>query len=317
MSKKKYERRYGKRTPNRRKKTPYEKRRTHEEVQEIKKNLINFASTKWGKAWINSLLERGRPFRMQRGIRYAEDEERIGNLTIHKGNIFATVQGTAPLPYRVKINFEIIPKSGWDKILKDLKSKLMNFIQLLDGELPDDIVKIFRKHEFPLFPHLITQENAECTCPDTAVPCKHIAAVILYISRVLDYDPFILLKLRGKEKDELLSELRLKEGSESSQANINGEKKDLDLEEALFKYNIPVIHNKELSAREENEKKEEFVGFNIKKPTKINETLENLGNPPKVENPRAFRKVIETIYNIVRKETYKRALKIESHKKNT
>ena len=37
-------------------KSEYEKERTREEVEQIKKNLINFAKTSWGKQWIQSNL---------------------------------------------------------------------------------------------------------------------------------------------------------------------------------------------------------------------------------------------------------------------
>jgi uncharacterized Zn finger protein len=317
MGERKYKRRVGRKKPEKRNKTPYEQRKTHEEVKKIKKNLVNFASTKWGKYWITSLLEKGRPFRMQRGIRYAEDDERIGNLTIHKGNIFATVQGTAPLPYRVKINFEMIPDSGWKQVINDLKAKLLYIIELLDGELPEDIVKIFRSHDFPLFPNVISKENAECTCPDKAVPCKHIAAVILYISRVLDYNPFILLELRGKTKEELMIDLRLEHKPQYPQERLKDIEIEMDVNKNITKFNVPTISVKELHSGEKNEKESELIGFNFKKPTKINETLENIGIPPNIEHPRAFSKVIHTIYDIIRKETYKDALKIESNKNDT
>jgi uncharacterized Zn finger protein len=254
---------------------------------------------------------------MQRGIRYAEDDERIGNLTIHKGNIFATVQGTAPLPYRVKINFEMIPDSGWKEVIQDLKAKLLYIIELLDGKLPKDIVKIFRTHDFPLFPSMISKKNAECTCPDKAVPCKHIAAVILYISRVLDYNPFILLELRGKSKEELMRDLRLDHKHQELPESDMDIEKERNIEKNFTKFNVPTISIKEVHSREESEKISELIGFNFRKPTKINETLENIGIPPNIEHPRAFSKVLHTIYDIVRKEIYKDALKIESNKNDT
>ena len=48
------------------KKTEYEKQRTHDEVEQIKKDLMGFAQTSWGTRWIQSNLKIGRPFRMQR-----------------------------------------------------------------------------------------------------------------------------------------------------------------------------------------------------------------------------------------------------------
>ena len=124
-------------------KTEYEREHTREEVEQIKKNLINFAKTSWGKQWIQSNLKIGRPFRMQRGIEYVKDKRRIDNLSIIPGQIFATVQGTAPTPYRVKIKFETILEEDWKIILEKLTNRIINLIELLEGSLPEEIITIF------------------------------------------------------------------------------------------------------------------------------------------------------------------------------
>ena len=190
-------------------KTEYEKQRTHEEVEQIKRDLIHFAQTSWGTEWIRSNLKIGRPFSMQRGIEYVKDERRIDNLSINPGQIFATVQGTAPTPYRVKINFEIIPNEGWKAILTNLKNKPINLIELLEGKLPEDLLEIFKNTKYSLFPDASKGLDATCSCPDKAIPCKHIAAIILYLARIIDYNPFILLELLGKTKNEILNDFSL------------------------------------------------------------------------------------------------------------
>nr|WP_244222920.1 SWIM zinc finger family protein [Cupriavidus lacunae] len=37
----------------------------------------------------------------------------------------------------------------------------------------------------------------QCSCPDWAVPCKHLAAVIYLLSREIDGNPFLVFSLRG------------------------------------------------------------------------------------------------------------------------
>ncbi|TFG24714.1 MAG: hypothetical protein EU532_12315 [Promethearchaeota archaeon] len=290
----------------------YDKKRTHEEVKQIKENLVNFAATSWGKEWILSILNIGRPFRMQRGIEYAKDDKRIENLRINKGQIFSTVQGTAPTPYRVKINFEIIPEEIWKVILEELASKSSNLIQLLEGSLPEDIVKIFEKNNFPLFPDAIKGLDAECSCPDKEIPCKHIASVILYISKVLDYDPFILLKIKGKSKKEILSELRLipqnGEKSISKEIKLKSEKN----EKMQFSFNVPKMEIQEIVSNDSHSKiSASFneIGFKFRKPGKYIETLENLGIPPNIPNPQAFSIVLKGIYQTITSEFYKKSLK--------
>ena len=304
MDRKKYfmdNRRLKKKDPPQRK-TDYEKQRTREEVEEIKKNLINYAKTPWGKEWIISNLEIGRPFRMQRGIEYAKDEERIENLSISAGQIFATVQGTAPTPYRVKINFELIPDDGWEKIVKNLSARLPYLIELLEGSLPQNIINIFENNGYSLFPDVSKGLDSTCSCPDKAVPCKHIAAVILYLTRVLDYNPFLLLELRGKSKEEILGDLSLSQPIEYK----NEFDKASVINNIEFKFNVPKISIQEL-AEHYSDTDENSIGFNIKKPGKIIETLENLGIPQTIEN-KAFEIVFRSIYQKITAKSYEMSL---------
>jgi len=289
-------------------KSEYEKERTREEVEQIKKNLVNFAKTSWGKQWIQSNLQIGRPFRMQRGIEYVKDERRIENLSISTGQIFATVQGTAPTPYRVKINFEPILEEGWKIILKELAIKTINLIELLEGFLPEDIVTIFDENGYSLFPNASKGLNATCSCPDTAIPCKHIAAVILYLARVLDYNPFLLLELRGKSKSEILNELSLGQGAKSE----NESEKISTTNNIEFKFNVPKISIVELSSEQKKtstDVDEYNIGFTFRKPGKLIETLENLGVPQNIEN-KAFEIVLRAIYRKITSKIHDLSLEL-------
>jgi len=283
-------------------KTDYEKQKTREEVEQIKKDLINYAQTPWGKEWIISNLKIGRPFRMQRGIEYANDEDRIDNITINSGQIFATVQGTAPTPYRVKINFEPIPDEGWKKIVKDLSARLYFLIELLEGTLPQNIIAIFEKNEYPLFPDADKGLDSSCSCPDKAIPCKHIAAIILYLTRVIDYNPFLLLELRGKSKEKILEDLSIFHPIDNENNSENSTKtKDIE-----FKFNVPKMSMQEL-AKHYIETNQDPMRFNIKKPGKIIETLENLGIPQTIEN-KAFEIVFKSIYKEITAKSYEISL---------
>jgi uncharacterized Zn finger protein len=243
---------------------------------------------------------------MQRGIEYAKDHQRIDNLSLNPGQIFATVQGTAPTPYRVKINFDVIPKEDWQKILKDLTKYPLNLIELLEGHLPQDIIHIFEESGYSLFPEAEKSINATCSCPDKEIPCKHIAAVILYIARVLDYNPLLLLELRGKSKIRLLKDLNLISGSEDATESEIPEKND-NIE---FKFNIPQIEIQDLQKIHESFKEgvEDYtLHFTIRKPGKIIETVENLGVPPNIET-KAFEIVLKAIYQKLSSTSYKMSL---------
>ena len=282
------------------KKTEYERQSTREEVEQIKKDLINFATTSWGKQWIQSNLQIGRPFRMQRGIEYVKDKRRIDNLSITPGQIFATVQGTAPTPYRVKIIFETIQEKDWKIILEKLTNRTINLIELLEGSLPEEIITIFNESNYSLFPDASKGLNATCSCPDKAIPCKHIASVILYLARVIDFNPFLLLELRGKPKSKILTDLSLGQPSKTKQKI----EKVATNQKIEFNFNVPKISIQELSNMQKKLGEDDFnIDFRLRKPGKIIETLENLGVPQNIEN-KAFEIVLRAIYQKITSEIY-------------
>ncbi len=290
-------------------KTEKEKQETRDEVEHIKNNLINFASTSWGKQWIDSNLKIGRPFRMQRGIEYVKDERRIDNISIMDGKIFATVQGTAPTPYRVKILFEKIPEDVWQGIIKDLTNKSLYLIELLNGIMPEDIENIFEKHGYTLFPDAAKGLNATCSCPDSAIPCKHIASVILYLARVLDFNPFLLLELHGKTKEKILSELNILKEDDDFQT-LSTEESEILENEVEFDFKKPRLLIQDLDWNRSDQDDEFKMGFKYKKPGKIIDMLENLGLPPTIEN-KAFEIVLKSIYHSIQLKTYEISLGME------
>ncbi|MBD3194881.1 MAG: hypothetical protein GF317_07495 [Candidatus Lokiarchaeota archaeon] len=288
---------------------PIDKKGKHEEVLEIKRNLVNYAQTSWGKQWIHAILKIGRPYRMRRGINYAKDEERLSNLQVNKGEIFSMVQGTAPTPYRVRIKFKQISEEDWKTISNQISQNLLNLIDLLEGKLSDKILGIFEAQGYSLFPDISEGLDASCSCPDKAIPCKHIAATILYISRVVDYEPLILLKLRGKTKKEILAALNI--GGTltfSDEADLKEERNMKEIEEK-YSFEVPKISIKDLNNKSREDNSINDVDFQFRKPSKMIQTLENLGLPPNLENPKAFSIVFEKIYRRIMKQAYDTSMK--------
>ena len=56
----------------------------------------------------------------------------------------------------------------------------------------------------PCFRREKSDLETDCSCPDFANPCKHIAAVYLLLGEEFDRDPFLIFRMRGIERDELL-----------------------------------------------------------------------------------------------------------------
>jgi uncharacterized Zn finger protein len=58
-----------------------------------------------------------------------------------------------------------------------------------------------------LFPAGTRELSLDCSCPDDAVPCKHLAATFYLLAEAFDEDPFVILAWRGRERDDLLENL--------------------------------------------------------------------------------------------------------------
>jgi len=252
-------------------------------------------------------------------LNYAQ-EERISNLIISPGKIFCTVQGTAPTPYRVNVNFDIIPEKGWDEVLDEIAEKSKFLIQLLDKIMPKEFIEIFERHGYSLFPEASRKLDAKCSCPDKAIPCKHIASTILYIARVVDFNPFILLKLKGMPKEELLErlkELRNKKNPNYQRSVMPSEKKAIKKTTIDKDFAVPYLPAHDLDQNIESfEKGRAYgVGFSIKEPRKTIETLETLGIPSNLEEPDNFELIFRNIFYSVVKRAYKMSSKLKTGKK--
>jgi uncharacterized Zn finger protein len=97
--------------------------------------------------------------------------------------------------------------SDWQKLTTALAGQALFAAKLLAGEMPQDIEQTFKGVGLSLFPEKLKDLTTECSCPDWSNPCKHIAAVYYLLGEEFDRDPFLLFKLRGMSREELVGQL--------------------------------------------------------------------------------------------------------------
>jgi uncharacterized Zn finger protein len=163
-----------------------------------------FGQSWWAKRWIEVIESFNIGARLGRGRSYARTGQ-VLSIDIRKGLIEAKVQGSRAKPYNVSIQVATISDKGWSALEKVLAGKAAYLAKLLAGELPEGMETVFKEAGLSLFPDKRGDLKTECSCPDWSNPCKHIAAVYFLIGEEFDRDPFLILKLRGMERDELLS----------------------------------------------------------------------------------------------------------------
>jgi uncharacterized Zn finger protein len=171
-----------------------------------------FASSWWGQRWLQSLQSFGWDSRLQRGRSYARQGQ-VVDLALGPGGITAGVQGSQPKPYRVTIKLSPLRDAQWEKAITAISERALFVGQLLAGEMPAEIEEVFTAADAALFPQQSRDLEMKCSCPDWAVPCKHLAAVYYLLAEWLDRDPFLLFELRGRDRDALLAALRERRGT--------------------------------------------------------------------------------------------------------
>lgn len=164
------------------------------------------AQTWWSQRFIGVLEVMGMGSRMQRGRSYARRGQVI-SLDIAPGLVTAEVQGSRVRPYRVRIGIPAFGKSEWLQIEAALAEDALYTAALLAGEMPADIEDVFGAVELPLFPTTARDLSLDCSCPDFAVPCKHLAATFYLLAEAFDEDPFTILAWRGRDRQDLLENL--------------------------------------------------------------------------------------------------------------
>ena len=150
--------------------------------------------------------------RLSRGRAYTRNR-RVVDVDVSPGVVRARVQGSRPTPYRIEMTVEPFPDPVWDRVVGALARQAIYTAKLLAGELPAEVVQLCDTAEAPLFPSHPDEITMKCSCPDWAVPCKHVAAVHYALAAELDRDPFLLFRLRGRTREELTAALRARRGS--------------------------------------------------------------------------------------------------------
>jgi uncharacterized Zn finger protein len=152
------------------------------------------------------------PGRLGRGRRYARKGQ-VLSLAEGVGQVTAEVQGSRKRPYTITIQITPLTDAQWEKAIEALAARPIFLAQLLAGEMPQEIEEVFSSVHLSLFPATARDLMQDCSCPDWAEVCKHLAAVHYILAERFDEDPFLLFRLRGKTQDEILDALSQQQGT--------------------------------------------------------------------------------------------------------
>ncbi|QHT66126.1 helicase SNF2 [Rhodocytophaga rosea] len=157
---------------------------------------VQFGNTWWGKQWLNAFSNIDFSNRLPRGRSYARNGS-VKSMEIDKQIIAAKVQGSQRTPYKIKISVKQFSAADKKTILEAITRNPAFLAKLLSRELPNELKDELSRRHIDLFPRSWRDMDATCSCPDWAVPCKHIAAIIYLFANEIDKNPFVLFTLHG------------------------------------------------------------------------------------------------------------------------
>jgi uncharacterized Zn finger protein len=230
----------------------------------------------WAKKWINEIetFEAGNRFKQGR---YFAKQGQVVYVKIQKGFVIAKVQDAKLKPHVVKIEMEKIPDTIWVEVMEELVGKASYVAKLYSNDLYEGINDIFKKYDVSLLPEVRGGDlKAACNCSDWANPCKHTAAVLYILGELFDKDPFLFFKLRGKNKEEVLTIIEEKQQSSRE-------------EEIIFvtKSKKKISNREIMNQIEQDNIEEESISL-----------LEKLGSSPFESNNENFAKLLDNAYKV-------------------
>lgn len=172
------------------------------QVQPIEIEGRAIARSFWGRGWCGH-LESFADFanRLPRGRRYARNGS-VCHLEIRPGRVEAIVSGSEL--YDVTIKITQLKAAAWTSIKAKCAGQIGSMLELLQGKLSREVMSVVAERDHGLFPKP-REIHLDCSCPDWATMCKHVAAALYGVGNRLDHQPDLLFLLRDVDAAELIA----------------------------------------------------------------------------------------------------------------
>jgi uncharacterized Zn finger protein len=161
------------------------------------------STTWWGRAWVRSFEETVvDPADLTTGRALARSG-RLGAVMVLAGMASVVVDRGGPTSVMAQLRVAQLDDTSWQGFADELGREAGHLAALESGELPADLVEHADQAGVELLPGPADLETA-CECDAWAQPCAHALALLYQLAWHLDGDPYALLLLRGRTREQLL-----------------------------------------------------------------------------------------------------------------
>lgn len=250
----------------------------------------------WSGRWLRALgnwlststLATGRLY-VRRG-QVSDPDAQVGAVT-------ATVREPNGATCRVRLGLATFPDEVWEAVVRLMAENVSYAAHLLNGDIPRDVEELFRAAGVSLFPERRNEFDAECSCPEWASSCSHVAAVLVLVGDLLDEDPFLLFRLRGRAQEQILSALR------SARATLAHSAEGAQTPGAPALGGVPLEEPLERRIRDYWRMADELDGLQIRvQPPPVDlEVVKLLGDPAFADDEELLRRLAEVYRTVSRR----------------
>lgn len=128
---------------------------------------------------------------------------RVGELDVDTGRVAARVHQGPTRSVMARLEVDPLDDAEWQETFELLASRLSVTANLADGRMPDDIEPLLRPNGISIFPDTVRLEPQESGDPD-----RSAMALVFTLVAAFDSDPFVLFRLRGRDRRSVLAHLR-------------------------------------------------------------------------------------------------------------
>ncbi len=187
------------------------------------------AQASWSGRWYEYL--KGQGFDLKRGQTLARRMQ-VKSVDVQFGRIKAEVVESHRGGCQVEIDVLPLRDDEWSAVLDALAGEALYAAQLLAGgneweTFLSVLDTVFNDAEVALLSPSSDSREVEARCTDCQIqhtPCKHALVVLYRFGQMISGDPWLLLLLRGRDRQQVLTGLRLRRSNGvEEESHIEGE----------------------------------------------------------------------------------------------
>lgn len=143
---------------------------------------------------------------------------RVKRLEVRPGLIQAQVVGRDNGPVQVEMRVPPLTDAQWDAVIAALAGQAIFAAQLLAGAIPAEIEQVFAEAGARLLPSSSREIEQRCEPPQDSA--RALSAVYRQLGEMVAEDPWLLLRLRGRDRQQVLDALQERRNLALQELNV-------------------------------------------------------------------------------------------------